>query len=40
MFGGEIFIVYTDVDVSSYQYKTKVLTSNNYGFIMYLNLPF
>lgn len=33
-------IVYTDVDVSSYQYKTKVLTSNNYGFIMYLNLPF
>lgn len=33
-------IVYTDVDVSSYKYKTKVLTSNNYGYIMYLNLPF
>lgn len=33
-------IVYTDVDVSSYKYKTKVLSSDDYGYIMYLNLPF
>lgn len=33
-------IVYTNVDISSYKYKTKVLASDNYGYIMYLNLPF
>lgn len=33
-------IVYTNVDISNYRYKTKVLSSEGDEYPMYLNLPF
>lgn len=33
-------IIYTNVDISSYKYKTKVLDNNEFEYPMYLNLPF
>lgn len=43
MFGMEnltAIIIYTDVDISGYKYKTKVLDDSEYEYPMYLNLPF
>lgn len=39
-FDNNYHIIYTDVDISDYKYKTKVLDDSGYEYPMYLNLPF
>lgn len=39
-FDNNYHIIYTDVDISDYKYKTKILDDSGYEYPIYLNLPF